>query len=636
MCGIVGKLVLDSGNVELSELKGMSDSIIHRGPDGEGHWINEKKTVGFGHRRLAIIDLSEGGHQPMHYGDERYSITFNGEIYNYLELKELLIKKGYQFRTASDTEVLLAMYDHKGKECLEYLDGMFAFAIWDSKKEILFCARDRFGEKPFFYAINDGSFVFASEMKALWAYSDRLRTPDSTMVFNYLNNNYFLNPEDLSATFYKHIRRLPAAHFLEIRNGNMTIKRYWSIDPKSNIEISEKEASDKFYELFQRSVSRRLRSDVPVGTSLSGGLDSSLVVCSMNELIKPKRVNTFSARFKNFSKDEGYFMDIVNKKVNAIPHAVYPEGNDMINKLEKIYYHQEEPSGSASVLIQYEVFNLAKENGVTVLLDGQGADEILAGYHYFFPTFFNELKTQDTYLYKEQYTAYKELFNLPDDNTNRGVPAVSEKSLNRKLKDIVKKYVSKDNIDSIRMKVNRIKGPAALNMNRDFYHTNLANQFKNISYDQNSLNDHLYSQTTHYGLYTLLRHADRNSMAHSREVRLPFLEKDLVEFIFSLPSKYKIHNGWTKYVLRKASEDLMPKEITWRKDKIGYEPPQKKWMSSDDFKEYVLESRKVLVENGILDKNIIKKGVEAVDYNVRGDSSWHHIMIAKLFESKSA
>ncbi|MEQ8534409.1 MAG: asparagine synthase (glutamine-hydrolyzing), partial [Imperialibacter sp.] len=360
-----------------------------------------------GHRRLSIIDLSDAGSQPMHYANGRYTITFNGEIYNYIELREDLVKRGYHFSSHSDTEVLLALFDYKREECVQLLDGMFAFAIWDEQEQELFCARDRFGEKPFYYTSDKGAFAFASEMKELWALYGS-REPEPVMIYNYLRFGFLTHPQQPEKTFYEGILNLPAAHFIWVKNKTITIKKYWEIDIKQTAQTSTDDAIDRFRELFRESVKRRLRSDVPVGSSLSGGLDSSLVVCVIDELLRSqgKSISTFSARFRDFIKDESKYQDYVISKTKAEPHFIYSESDVLDRELDKIFFHQEEPFGSASILVQYQVFELAKKNKVTVLLDGQGADEILAGYTPYYQTFFNELRTNNPATYNEELDAY--------------------------------------------------------------------------------------------------------------------------------------------------------------------------------------------------------------------------------------
>lgn len=626
MCGIAGIIRFDGQAVDRLQLKKMTDTISHRGPDGEGHWVNNKSDVGFGHRRLSIIDLSLGGSQPMHYADGRYTITFNGEIYNYVEIKEKLILKGYVFQSNSDTEVLLALYDHRKEGCLYDLDGMFSFAIWDEKEKQLFCARDRFGEKPFFYIKNSAYFAFASEMKELWALIGG-KCGNFAMINDYLRYGYISNPQKPELTFYKDIFQLPAASYLTIKDGEVKIKKYWSIDLEKKSTISFDDAKDGFRELFTQSIDRRLRSDVAVGSSLSGGLDSSLIVCLVSDLLKPKglNINTFSARFKNFIKDEGKYMQYVVDKTNATPHYIFSESNVLNDKIDEIFYHQEEPFGSSSILVQYQVFELAKKNNVTVLLDGQGADEILAGYTPYYQTFFNELLKRNPTEYKAQLKYYLE---LQEGNAINPPARILEKQSGFKEK-------LKKSLPALVM-LNRLMRKSMFNersgdINADFFREHKSSPIPTFDYDEYSLNSHLHTHSTSYGLGTLLRYADRNSMAHSREVRLPFLSHELVEFIFSLPSEYKIHNGWTKYLMRTTFEDTLPQEIAWRKDKIGYEPPQKEWMSRPEIIERVVESRKKLVDNDILDKSILLKTPDPAGANQIGDKSWEHIMISKLF-----
>ena len=413
MCGIAGIISADSAEINNDSLKRMTDALAHRGPDGDGHWISTNNKVGLGHRRLSIIDLSNEADQPMHYMN-RYSIVFNGEIYNYIELRSTLLKNGYSFSTSSDTEVLIAYYDWKKKDCLKDLDGMFAFAIYDNKENKLFCARDRFGEKPFYYHYKkDKGFYFASEMKALWAFGVEKQVNES-FIYNYISNGNIVDPLQPTHTFYKNIVNLQPASYLEvdINNLQVEINKYWDIDIGHRSELkSLDDIQSQFYALLEESINRRLRSDVPVGSSLSGGLDSSLIVCMINKLNDGKiNQNTFSARFPDFKKDEGKYMDMVINKTNVSPHFVFPDPAGFIYNIEKLFYHQEEPFGSASIYAQYCVMQLAKEKNVTVLLDGQGADEILAGYHAYFPVYLNETRKQDKKTYKLEKAAYEEMY----------------------------------------------------------------------------------------------------------------------------------------------------------------------------------------------------------------------------------
>ncbi|MDA0194655.1 MAG: asparagine synthase C-terminal domain-containing protein, partial [Bacteroidetes bacterium] len=375
---------------------------------------------------------------------------------------------------------------------------------------------------------------------------------------------------------------------------------------------------------FIDSVRRRLRSDVPVGSSLSGGLDSSLIVCVIDEIYKSenKKVTTFSARFKDFIKDETRYQEYVINKTKAKPYFVYSESDVLNQELDKIFYHQEEPFGSASILVQYQVFELAKRNNVTVLLDGQGADEILAGYTPYYQTFFNEIRMLNGERYDSETSAY---INLHESNLINP-PQRPKRNLRTVLKTRAPRLVKV---------LNKIKKEFQVTptgfLTKDFFRTYNKFPAPLFEYDINSLNSHLWAHTSSYGLGTLLRYADRNSMAHSREVRLPFLSHELVEFLFKMPSDYKINSGWTKYLMRKSFEGLLSDEITWRKDKIGYEPPQQKWMSRPEIIERIVESRRSLVGMGILEKRILDEKPMPAAANTQGDQSWEHIMVSKLY-----
>jgi len=551
MCGIAGIVRSFGPQVEKRELKIMTDKIAHRGPDGEGQWVSEDGKVGLGHRRLSIIDLSEAGSQPMHYRG-RYSIVFNGEIYNYLELKDRLHTSGYRFENNTDTEVVMAAYDEKGKDCLKDFDGMFAFVIYDHQKREIFCARDRFGEKPFYYHFDGKSFVFASEMKALWAVGVK-REFNEYAVYNYIVNNRAVG-EKKSDTFYEDIYQLKPSHSITILIDDLEIQQecYWKINAEQK-EISTGEAIEKFSYLFNQSINRRLRSDVPIGSSLSGGLDSSMVVGYISKIGKAKQQNTFSAAFPGFARDESSFQEMMANYAKTNHFITSPNMEKNLENFDTILYHQEEPFGSMSVTLGYEVFKLAKSNGVSVLLDGQGADEILAGYSYFTFSFLKELLSQG-----HPFSFLSTAFEASKKQSKSAFyflgGALSEYAPNQLLN---------------RFKSNNTDEAKAL-LNPDF-----ADKFKHLKHKDleipSTLNEALDKRTNDFGLDQLLRYYDRNAMAHSLEVRLPFLNHDFVEFIFSLPSELKINKGWTKWVARKAAQRYVPEEIIWRREKVAYE-----------------------------------------------------------------
>ncbi len=555
MCGIAG-IVSFKENVSLQRLKNMTDSIIHRGPDGEGQWINETAKVGFGHRRLSIIDLSENGKQPMHYLEKRYTITFNGEIYNYIELKKTLIDKGYKFVSHSDTEVLLALFHEYGKKCLEHLDGMFAFAIWDEKERKLFLARDRFGEKPLYYAVTNDGFYFGSEMKVLWA-GGVVRKINSDKLSFFLRTGAVYST-DAGETFFESIRQLNAANFMWVDlQGNISNEKYWSLKiPETSRKITLEKAKEEWEELFNTSLARRMRSDVTVGTSLSGGLDSSYIVAMLcDKLPSDKKVNSFSAKFPSFERDESEFIDAVVEKLGKIkPFSVIPSGEELMSDFEKLVAHQEEPFQSSSIYAQYRVFQLARENKTVVLIDGQGADELLAGYLPYYEDYLRQLFFWNNRKYKKELSSFMEVHG---DYTS------------------ITPYEQQE---TLRMKLGRHK-------------QKLFN--KERAYPSNYLKHKLVSDLCGLPLQTLLRYADRNAMAHSVEVRLPFLNHQMAEWMVSLPDEFLLHEGWFKYVLRVSAQNYLPEKVVWRKRKIGYEPPQKKWLTSGIAQEKIKEARKL-------------------------------------------
>ena len=384
----------------------MADALQHRGPDSEGFWMNESQSVGFAHRRLCILDLSGGANQPFHY--LHYTIIFNGEIYNYIELKEQLSKSGYHFSTTSDTEVIPAAYDCWGEDCLQHFDGMFAFALYDNNKQTLFIARDRFGEKPLYYYpvyAERGRFqqlLFASEIKALFS-AGTPKNLNGTMMLNYLAIGYVQNPIKKTATFYNNILSLPPGNCLHIipSQGKITMRKWYK--PKlSSISISEEEAIQQFADLFSSSVQKRLRSDVAVGTSLSGGLDSSSIVAAIHQLKNKEtqwRNVAFTAGFIDFERDETAYSKEVSAAFNITQYLIEPTADDWVNYWQQLMYHQDEPVQSSSVLTQYLVYKTAKEKGITVLLDGQGADEILSGYKKYVHWFLQQLLVTDSSLF---------------------------------------------------------------------------------------------------------------------------------------------------------------------------------------------------------------------------------------------
>lgn len=555
----------------------MAESIRHRGPDGLQLWISDDQSAGLGHNRLSIIDLSARAAQPMFSSDRRYAIVYNGEIYNYVELKEELQRAGKDFQTQSDTEVLLQAFIHWGPACLSRLDGMFAFAIWDLRERKLFAARDRFGEKPFFYSALSGRFLFGSEMKALWS-AGVSRQVNPSRLQMYLWERWVDDPADPGSTFYTEIRQLPASHYLTWSQGDITLTRYWDLPAEPQpYRGTLNDACSRFSELLSKSVSLRLRSDVPVGSSLSGGLDSSTIVGIISRT-KSTTQHTFSARFKDFARDEGTHIESVLRHVPQIEsHFCWPTGDTLPEVIDKVFYHQEEPFNSASIVAQWEVMQLARSFQVPVLLDGQGADELLGGYPAYYRSYLRWLFLHAPGLYTVERKSFQTLHGP--------VPSGwSIEELVFYLKRLRRKAIGKFS-----------------------------------TADQLNLREQLNFSLCQFGLRELLRYADRNAMAHGVEVRLPFLSHELVEFVNTLPDSFRLSGGWTKFILRKSQEKVLPESIVWRKDKVGYEPPQSEWLKHPRIQEQINTYKKKIEKDGISLAAAPNAG------------TWEVLMLGKLF-----
>lgn len=617
MCGIAGIISNNPTLVQYNTLQLMGNALQHRGPDGEGFWINTTHTVGFAHRRLSVIDLTEQAAQPMHY-KKKYTITFNGEIYNYIELREDLKKQGYHFTTESDTEVLLALYDCYNDDCVHYLEGMFAFAIWNEAYKELFIARDRLGEKPLYYFFDGKQLLFASEMKALWA-AKLPKQINNEILLGYLTAGFTSNPNNAEATFYSNIKKLPAAHALLYSTASNEVSTYcyWQVKKQpTKYLLSEKNAVEQFTELFNQSVQKRLRSDVTVGTSLSGGLDSSSIVASILKLTtQTSKLKTFSAVFPGFEKDESEYIQKVVQKFDVQNFTVTPTANDFVNDFEKLLYHQEEPFQSASIYAQFKVYELAKQNNVTVLLDGQGADETLAGYTKYYHWYWQELLSNLKFgeLSKEK--------NAAQQNGNK-----IQWGINNYAATFLPKFAAK----KLQQQLTQTVQNSTL-LTQDF----IQNSFNKNNLEKpviHQLNDVLQYNTFKNGLEDLLRYADRNSMAHGCEVRLPFLSHELVEFVFSLPASFKIQNGFTKHLLRIAMNNYLPKEIVWRKDKVGFEPPQQQWMQHKQIQEQLVAAKETLVANGIINKESLQQNHQALGAHDANNINWLLLCSNQLFK----
>jgi asparagine synthase (glutamine-hydrolysing) len=610
MCGIAGIISTDRSRISIQRLKKMTDTLVHRGPEAETFWTEQ--YTGFGHRRLCIIDLTAGGAQPMHYLN-RYTIIYNGEIYNYRELREDLEKKGYQFHSASDTEVLLAAYACYKEGCLQHLDGMFAFALWDETEKMLFAARDRFGEKPFYYFQDEkrSEFIFASEIKALFAAGVR-NDYHGSMLLNFLGLGFIEHPLEKSKTFYKNIFSLAPGHYLKLQPGKRPdVKCWWKLN-KMQATMCSGDAQTRFSNLLEASVNRRLRSDVPIGTSLSGGLDSSSIIAAAARFPEKSYTHkSFSAVFPGYIKDESDYIRLVSNQYKLESYFSTPDSATLAADFKRFMYFHEQPVSTASAYAQYKVYELAKQQQVTVLLDGQGADEILAGYTKYTHWYLQELWRTDFRRFRKEIYALKK----------NGAP------INWNFRNILASWLPSLTAKKLSDKAaGTVQNTSYLDMSFVAANTDDTSFYKP---EVRSLNDLLHFNVTNFGLGELLRYADSNSMAHSREVRLPFLNHELVAFVFSLPSTLKIHDGWSKWLLRKSMEKNLPSAIVWRKEKVGFEPPEKIWMRHPIVQEMVMESKMKLVGRQVLNASVLNKKNQSPDKPAT-DHDWRFLVAGAL------
>jgi asparagine synthase (glutamine-hydrolysing) len=499
------------------------------------------------------LDLTEDGRQPMVYKND-YVITFNGEIYNYLEIKEVLLNEGYTFQSKSDTEVILAAYHFWGEACVHQFNGMWSFALYDKKKDLLFCSRDRFGVKPFYYTVTDKQFVFGSEIKQLLPFLPKISCNKKVMLDYLIVGIEEYNNE----TFFESILKLEQGSNLiyDLKNHQFEIKKYYqlTLDPALK-NVKEDEAVRKYASQLNDAVMLRMRSDVEVGTCLSGGLDSSSITAISSNLMRQmdgKPIKAIHAKAEEKNIDESEFAQDVVNYCGANMEMVTPTFEDFYRVLDTVIYSQEEPFGSPSVVMQYFVLEKAREQNCIVMLDGQGGDESLLGYEKYYPAFLME---------KKGLKKWTEFFN-------------SSKNSKLSKLDLVKYYVYFTNY-SIRM--NRLKKrhqylkPSVLKS----FHSEILRELTSNYLNIDALQKLEIGKTQ---LPHLLRYEDKNSMLHSVETRLPFVDYRCVEMALSMPNQYKINKGWTKYLLRKGMEGKLPDKVIWRKNKLGFNAPENTWL----------------------------------------------------------
>jgi asparagine synthase (glutamine-hydrolysing) len=560
MCGIFG-IVLPSGEKpEEALVKKATDKLFHRGPDDSGYFF--EKNIALGNRRLAILDLSDNGHQPMSYKD--LIITYNGELYNYLEIKNELLQKGHSFKTITDTEVILAAYKEWGKDCVQRFNGMWAFAIYDAQNQVLFCSRDRFGIKPFYYIWQQRTLAFSSEIKAFTTLPFWEPMLNQEIASDYLIKGLQNHTDQ---TLFENVKQLvPGNHLIfDLKTHSFEIERYYNlgaIDQNTNITYSE--AAIEFRKLLKDAIQLHSRSDVKVGAALSGGLDSSSIVALQYELLGEQRKNlevvSYTSEIPQF--DESRFVKSLVKRYPVKVHWTSTTFEETISKIDEVITAHDEPLLSASLVASYFVFQKAKESKLKVMLDGQGADELLAGYGTYYVPFLKEIGS------RRIFKLFQEILGL--------------------------------------LGKHQIKRSKKLNF---FKNAPDLNQYLNLPLSRPIEKSNNFRDYSNYMLQkgilpALLQFEDRNSMAHSVESRVPFLDYRLVEFCMSLPAEFKIRNGVRKAVLREGMKNDLPDNILKRYDKMGFSTPQDSWISENS--EIILESIQNTISSypTVFDKNL--------------------------------
>lgn len=584
MCGIAGIVLKEKNSFDLGhKIVSMSDALSHRGPDGEGfifatentvtpcfHTLKKKYERGdlkylpqspvsefpgsflaFAHRRLSIIDLSESGHQPMCNTNGDLWIVFNGEIYNYIELRDELKTLGHTFVSGSDTEVVLMAYTQWGQACVEKFNGMWAFCIYDREKKICFASRDRLGVKPFYYVNTTHLFSFASEQKAFIKSGIVRAKTDQKALHNYLINDLL---ENSPANFFEGILELWPGNNLvyDLRTSEVKTVQYFHLNDHLTLKndgLNEKELVDQIASAFEHSVKLRLRSDVEVGTCLSGGIDSSALAVTIAELTN-QPLYCFTSIFSREPFNEEHFANIVAKKINARHFKIEPTLDGFLSEVDALVYSQDVPIWSTSTYAQYKVMELAKQHGIKVVLDGQGADELFGGYHHHLLAHWNNLLAQG-----RLFAGIKEI-------------AAAKKTITHPFVFYLKERLKEKN-----------------NFNKKQFSFLFKNEFVTGSEIKNphryfdSVNDQLINDIYETRLKSFLKCEDRCGMWHSVESRTPFSDDiDLIRLLFSFNGNRKIKNGVSKHLLREALKPKLPREIYSRYDKIGFETPMQKWM----------------------------------------------------------
>lgn len=590
MCGITGVYNFKTmTQVDGAIIQRMNDVIRHRGPDDDGVYVDNE--IGLGHTRLSIIDVSYAGHQPLSNEDNTIWLVFNGEIYNYVELIPELQRKGHVFKSKTDSEVIIHAYEEYGIDCVNKFNGMFAFAIWDQNRKRFFVARDRLGVKPLYYAFNNEGIAFASEIKSILQHPEHKHPEaDKASVYGYINEGYVTG----NKTLFKDIYKLNPGSLIVIEDSVVKEHTYWKLQfaPMSS-EISEKDYVEKLRELIVDSIKIRLRSDVPIGFHLSGGLDSSSIVSITNNIlgVNPK---TFSLRFDEAMFDENKFISIVKDDLKTEHKEIMPDiERHFPEKLRDMVYLCDEPTDGPSILAKYEINKFIKENGITVALTGQGADEILGGYKRFLYQYMRQLKNPQML---QNFLKHTDSGSLMTNLVDHSALFVQD------LKNIITKLFKYSSYEFKTSLFNNDMLQFVHNENayQDLYPEAMQGGYSNLS-------KCLHYETTNY-LPSLLHSEDRTGMGIAIETRTPFVDYRLVELTATIPDYFKLKNLSTKHLLREAMKGILPEAIRLRKDKKGFPTPASRWFrtSQKKYLEDIIFSTE-LNNRGIFNKDYIEK-----------------------------
>ncbi|MCF8296627.1 MAG: asparagine synthase (glutamine-hydrolyzing) [Saprospiraceae bacterium] len=613
MCGICGIVSFSEKKYSPIMLNEMNNLIRHRGPDDEGYFIynNEEKIalscsgkdsvieiqrslpsiengfnfdIGLGFRRLSILDLSAAAHQPMLDKEKRFVIVFNGEIYNYQEIRGELESKGITFRSNCDTEVILEAYKTWGRDCVKRFNGMWSFVIFDVREQKFFISRDRFGIKPLYYIYKPGVFfAFASEIKPLLQLSERRLSRNRTASFLYFSNSIYQDK-----TFYTDIYELPRGHNAELVKNKLQLWQYYDIELKRKAHRNEKEDTEEFKELLFNAIKLRHISDVGVGYALSGGIDSSSITCSSTVLFPEREHKTFSLVFPDEDFYESIYVDAVSGKYKLDSFKTTPVFSDLMEDFRRFMNTMEEPVTGLSYYGEFKLRQLIRENRITVSLDGQGADEIIGGYKSLFIykllDDINEIKIGK---FIQEYSQIRDIYNIS-------------------IIKIMKNYVKRLLIDQKKGKILNNKY-----LNDDYFKDCSLTSGNKFKMKSGLLNSELANMLFFSSIPDQLSRADKSAMASSVECRFPFLDHKLVEFSLNLPAERKIQGVTSKVILRKAMKGIVPDSVLARKDKVGFATPQHKWIKSFYFEvKHNYELKKYFNELRFLDVDKFLKDIE--------------------------